>query len=310
MMRTLVTGASGGVGAVLVPELLRRGADLRAFGRSEERARAVGLSAAVAFVAGDAVTGAGLDEALDGVEVAYFLIHSMEGGAVDFVDLERRAAEQFVEAAQRAGTRRVVYLGGPVPADKPMSRHLASRLAVEEILLGGVPEAVAFRASIVVGPRSRSFRFLVRLVERSPVLPMPPWRTNRGRPIDERDLLAYLAEAGFSEAVRGALSLDVAGPDVLTYGAMIETIRDLMIVSRPSLSLPIALTPVASRVAAAIAGEDIGLIEPLMESLESDLLPRDERVRELFGQVRLHRFEAAVERSLREWERVETLAAR
>ena len=310
MMRALVTGASGGVGAVLVPELLRRDVDVRAFGRSEERARAVGLPGGVPFVTGDAVEGLGLDEALQDVEVAYFLIHSMEGGTSDFVELERRAAESFAEAAARAGTRRVVYLGGPVPTDKPMSRHLASRLAVEEILLEAVPEAVAFRASIVVGPRARSFRFLVRLVERTPVLPMPPWRDNRGRPIDERDLLGYLAEAGTSDAVDGPLSLDVFGPDVLSYGQMIETIRDVMILRRPSLSLPISLTAVASRVAAAIAGEDIGLIEPLMESLESDLLPRDERVLELFPQVRLHRFEAAVERSLREWERVEVLAAR
>lgn len=309
MVKTLVTGVSGGIGAALVPHLRHRGLDLRGYGRSEARARAAGLPDDVPFVTGDAVQGTGLDEALDGVEVAYFLIHSMEG-AGDFTEMERRAAEAFVAAAQRAGTRRVVYLGGPVPTDKPLSRHLASRLAVEELLLAGLDEAVAFRASIVVGPRSRSFRFLVRLVERSPVLPMPPWRDNRGQPIDERDLLAYLAQAGISEAVDGPLSLDVAGPDVLTYGHMIEAIRDLMMVQRPALSLPIALTPVASRVAAAIAGEDVGLIGPLMESLDSDLLPRDERVRDVFPEVRLHRFEAAVERSLREWERVEQLAAR
>lgn len=309
MMRVLVTGASGGVGAALVPELVRRGADVRAFGRSEERARAAGVPDDVPVVLGDAIEGRGLDEALDGVDVAYFLIHSMEGVG-DFGDLERRAAERFAEAALRAGTRRVVYLGGLVPHDKPLSRHLASRLAVEEILLDAAPESVAFRASIVVGPRSRSFRFLVRLVERTPVLPMPPWRVNRTQPIDERDMLAYLVEAGASDAVDGALSIDLGGPDVLSYGAMIEGIRDAMLVGRPAIALPVNLTPVASRVAAAIAGEDVGLIEPLMESLESDLLPRDHQARERFPRVRLHRFESAVERSLRVWERVEPLAAR
>ena len=297
MPPVLVTGASGAVGAALVARLLRDGEDVRAFAR-----RPGSVLADVPVVQGDAITGQGLDEALDGVEVAYFLIHSMEGAGGDgFADLERQAAERFAAAAQRSGLRRVVYLGGLVPRDKAISRHLASRLAVEEILLSATAQGVAFRASIVVGARSRSFRFLVRLVERTPVLPLPGWRGFRTQPIDERDVMAYLAAAGSSAAVTGALSLDIAGPDVVTYGQMIERIRDLMLIGRPSIGLPISMTKVASKVAAAIAGEDVGLIEPLMESLASDLLPRDDRARELFG-VRLHGFDAAVERALRIWE--------
>jgi uncharacterized protein YbjT (DUF2867 family) len=205
----------------------------------------------------------------------------------------------------------VVYLGGLVPTDKPLSRHLASRLAVEEVLLAGAPEGVALRASIVVGARSRSFRFLVRLVERARVLPLPAWQANRTQPVDERDVLAYLVAAGTSRAVTAPLSLDVAGPDVLTYGQMVERIRDAMLIGRPTVRLGLTVTPIAGRVAAAIAGEEAGLIVPLMESLESDLLPRDDRARELFG-VRLHRFDAAVERALADWERDEpgTVAAR
>ena len=125
------------------------------------------------FVEGDAILGAGLDRALDGVEVAYFLIHSMEGVGNGFADHERQAAEQFAAAAADAGVRRIVYLGGLVPADGQISRHLASRLAVEELLLAAAPESIAMRASIVIGARSRSFRFLVRLVERMPVLALP-----------------------------------------------------------------------------------------------------------------------------------------
>jgi uncharacterized protein YbjT (DUF2867 family) len=203
----------------------------------------------------------------------------------------------------------VVYLGGLVPAGRAASPHLASRLEVEELLLGAAPEAVALRASIVVGARSRSFRFLVRLVERVPVVPLPAWRVNRTQPIDVRDVLAYLVEAGTSDRVDRALSLDIAGPDVLTYGEIVERIRDALLIGRPRLELPVTMTAVASRVAAAIAGEDHELIAPLMAGLEGDLLPRDERARELFD-VRLHRFDAAVERALREWEAVEELAAR
>ena len=102
----------------------------------------------------------------------------------------------------RAGVRRVVYLGGLVPADAPASPHLASRLEVEEALLDAAPEAVALRASIVVSARSRSFRFLVRLVERVPVMPLPAWRDHRTRPIDGRDVIAFLERAGTSDAVR------------------------------------------------------------------------------------------------------------
>jgi uncharacterized protein YbjT (DUF2867 family) len=303
-MLALVTGASGYLGNALVPRLEDAGVDVRAFARTPAKVR---LDVPVAQ--GDAVTGAGLDAALDGVDVAYYLIHSMEGAGGAFDALERRSAENFAQAARRAGTRRVVYLGGPVPADKVASRHLASRVAVEEILLGAAPEAVAFRASLVVGHRSRSFRFLVRLVERTPILPLPAWHGNLTRPIDERDVLAYFLEAGTSDAVEGPLSLDIAGPDVLSYGGMIERIRDIMLLHRPAVRLPVSFTPIASKVAAAIAGEDVGLIEPLMESLDATLLPRDERAQETFD-VRLHRFDAAVERALRTWESEERLAAR
>lgn len=308
-MRILVTGASGAIGGALVPALHAEGHVIRGYARDPARVTCAGLDE---VVRGDAVAGTGLSAALDGVEVAYYLIHSMEAAGPDagpFAARELRAAERFAAACRAAGVRRVVYLGGPVPADRPPSEHLRSRLAVEAALLEAAPEAVALRASIVVSAASRSFRFLVRLVERTPVLPLPAWRDHRTRPIDGRDVVAYLTRAGLSGAVDGPLSLDIAGPDVLTYGQMIERIRDALLLGRPRIDLPFTLTPIASVVAAAIAGEQVELIGPLMEGLSSDLLPRDERARELFG-VRLHRFDAAVEHALAEWERVEELAAR
>jgi uncharacterized protein YbjT (DUF2867 family) len=308
-MNVLVTGATGAIGADLVPRLVAAGHRVRAFARDPARVTAAELTG---VVRGDAVTGAGLAEALDGIDVAYFLIHSMESAAQTdggFASRDRRAAAQFAAAARTAGVRRIVYLGGLVPGGERLSPHLASRLEVEELLLGAAPEGVALRASIVIGPRSRSFRFLVRLVERVPVMALPDWRDNRTAPIDGRDVMAYLVAAGTSNVVDGPLSLDIGGPEVMTYAAMIERIRDALLLGRPRLDLPLRLTAVASRVAAAIAGEDPALIEPLMGSLGSDLLPRDDRARELFG-VRLHSFDAAVERALREWEADEDLAAR
>ena len=304
-MRTLVTGVSGYVGGALAGRLRDDGHEVRGFARTPAR-----VTAAVdELVTGDVTTGAGLDAALDGIDVAYYLIHSMEGAAAGaFAEQERDAAQRFAAAAAAAGLRRVVYLGGIVAADAPLSRHLGSRLAVERALLDAVPEGIALRASIVIGARSRSFRFLVRLIERLPVLALPAWRENRTAPVDGRDVLDYLAGAA-TAGPELAGSWDIAGPDVMTYAEMIARISDAMLVRRPSLSLGVSLTPVASVLAAAVAGEDPALIEPLMESLEHDLLPRDDAAAAAFG-VRLHGFDAAVERALRDWERDEELSAR
>jgi uncharacterized protein YbjT (DUF2867 family) len=322
-MKILVTGITGYVGGALAPRLLREGHDLRGLARDPSRCAVPGVDC----IRGDAVSGAGLAEALEGIDVAYYLIHSMEttrapsrrsGGAGDgdsadvapFTARELRSAENFGAAAAEAGVGRIVYLGGPVPQDAPISPHLASRLAVEEALLAAVPGSVALRASVVIGARSRSFRFLVHLVERMPVIPLPPWSAARSQPIDGRDVLEFLARAAVVEEAAGR-SLDIAGPDVLTWGEMVERIRDLMLVGRPGLRLPVSLTGIASRLGAAIAGEDPEFVGALMGSLGHDLLPRSDEAAGLLG-VRPRSFDRAVEHALREWEESEpgSVAAR
>jgi uncharacterized protein YbjT (DUF2867 family) len=305
-MNILVTGATGYVGSRLVPRLLRDGHAVRGLTRG---ARESNLE--IPMFTGDAVSGSGLEAALDGVDVAYFLIHSMERtvGNGAFGVREQAAAGNFARAARSAEVDRIIYLGGLVPADGTPSPHLASRLAVEQALLEGSPCSVAFRASIVIGAGSRSFRFLVRLVERLPVLAVPAWRNNRTRPIDERDVVELLARAASSAQVCGE-SLDVGGPDVVSYGELIDRIRDHMLVSRATIGFRrLTLTPIASRVASVIAGEEHELIGPLMEGLGTDLLPRDERGPQLLG-VKMHSLDSAIEHALREWESTERLAAR
>lgn len=321
-MHVLLTGASGFIGSRLLPRLHRDGHELRVLARDPTRLH-VPPAWGVEVVQGDVVSGEGLARALAGVEVAYYLIHSMESGApADFPARERAAATRFANAARGAGVRRIVYLGGPLPrtahermplrhptGEQSLSRHLASRFAVEQTLLQAVPDSVALRASIVIGARSRSFRFMVRLIERMPVLTLPAWRRFRTQPIDARDVTEMLAAAARESAV-GGRTLDIGGPDVLGYGEMIERIAELMLVNRPALGLSLTMTPIAARVAAAIAGEDPALTLPLMESLEGDLLMPDAPASAQALNVRLHSFDAAVEHALAEWETSEPLAAR
>jgi uncharacterized protein YbjT (DUF2867 family) len=304
-VKVLVTGITGYLGGRLAPRLLRDGHELRGTSRHPP-SNELGIP----IVAADAVTGDGLDAALDGIEVAYYLIHSMEQLADGVFDqLERRSAENFARAARAAGVERIVYLGGLVPDGGPRSRHLASRLEVEHVLLAATPCSVALRASIVIGAGSASFRFLVRLVERLPVLILPGWHTHRTSPIDERDVIEMLARAATNQDVCGQ-SLDAGGRDVVSYGELIDRIRDLMLVDRPTLGFSrLTVTPIASRISALIAGEDHALIGPLMESLDDDLLPRDDRAAKLLD-VRLHSLDAAIERALRDWEQSEPLTAR
>jgi len=304
----LVTGATGYVGARLVRRLAADGRRVRALARRPERLEPLD---GVEPRTGDLVTGAGLAEALEGCATAYYLVHSMEAVGVNgnpFADRDRTAAERFAAAAAEAGIERIVYLGGIEPAAPP-SAHLGSRLEVERILLEAVPGSTALRASIVIGAGSSSFRILVRLVERLRLLPLPAWRHNRTQPVAERDVVEYLARTPAVPEAAGR-SLDIAGPDLLSYADMLERIAEAMGVGRTPLGFGASLTPPAAAVVAAITGQPIELVRPLMESLESDLLARDpDEAPRLYGIRPLH-FDRAVERALREWESLEPLGAR
>lgn len=302
----LVAGATGYVGERLLERLSSEGRPVR--GLARDPARVTPLDG-VEPVEGELLAGEGLDEALEGVTTAYYLVHSMEAGADDdFADRDRRMANRFGEAARDAGVERIVYLGGIAPSGR-QSKHLGSRLEVEQILMDAVPDSTSLRASIVIGAGSPSFRVLVRLVERLRVLPLPAWNHNRTQPIDERDVIDFLARTPSVPEAAGR-ALDIVGPEVLAYREMLERIAEMMGVGRASLAIKASLTPPASAVVAAVTGQPIELVRPLMESLESELLPRDpDEAAELYA-LHPRGFDRAVEHALGEWEAVEPLAAR
>jgi uncharacterized protein YbjT (DUF2867 family) len=320
-MKILVTGITGAIGSDLAPRLLADGHEVRGLTRDPEVAAAAGtVPRDVELVRGDAVSGHGLRRALRGVDLAYYLIHSMEPvHNARFEEREIQAANNFALAAgaNRAGVRRIIYLGGLAPPDTNVSAHMASRLRVERIVLGAAPEQLGLRASIVIGSRSRSFRFLVRLIERMPVLILPDWRDHVTTPVDQRDVTECLTRAATAQLPLGRRldqpmgeSYDLVGPDLVSYGELIERIRDHMLIDRPVLNLRgMALTPIASRISAVVAGEEHALIGPLMESLDTDLLPSRESATERLN-VRQHSLDAAIEHALHEWELTEPLRAR
>jgi uncharacterized protein YbjT (DUF2867 family) len=304
----LIVGATGYVGTLLTRALVAEGRAVRALSRRPPQVPAGGP---VEAVSGDVLKDEGLDAALEGCDVAYYLVHSMEAGASSFEARDRQAARNFVAACRRAGVDRVVYLGGIEPSGPP-SPHMRSRLEVEQILMESLPRATGLRASIVIGAGSPSFRLMVRLIERIPVLPLPPWRQRRTQPIAEPDIVECLVRTPLIDDASGR-SIDLVGPDELTYAAMLEGIAAELGIERPPVSLPVFTAPAFAALASRIAGADADLVRALMASLDSDVLPRSERaaqeMQKLYG-FRPLPFRRAVRRALADWERNEPLAAR
>ena len=240
MTTILVTGATGYIGGQLVPELLSRGHDVRVLTRHRSGLADRPWADRVEVVEGDATDAAHCRRALDGVDVAYYLLHSMDGTG-DFAERDRAMARTFAGAAQQAGTGRIVYLGGLHP-EGTLSDHLASRVEVGRVFLDGDVPAVVLQAGVVLGDGSASFDMLRHLTERLPAMVAPRWVDNRIQPVAVADVLHYLA--GAVDLPDGTnRTYDIGGPDVLTYAEMMQ--RYAAVVGLPRrriVSVPV-LTP-------------------------------------------------------------------
>ncbi|MEO3876475.1 SDR family oxidoreductase [Nonomuraea sp. B12E4] len=270
MARCLVTGATGYIGGRLVPELLATGHEVRCMVRSPERLRDLPWAGHVRAVKADATDPGRTRAALDGIDVAYYLIHTM-GGTGQFAENDRRAAETFAAAAERAGVRRIVYLGG-LDLGGPLSPHLSSRAEVAGIFLrAGVP-AVVLRAAVIIGSGSASFEMLRHLTERLPIMTTPRWVQSRTQPIAVRDVLRYLTAWASvpGEVNRG---FDIGGPDVLTYADMIRGYASVAGLPQ-RLIIPVrVLTPrLSSLWVGLVTPVPAGIARPLVESLRNEAI--------------------------------------
>jgi uncharacterized protein YbjT (DUF2867 family) len=238
-MRVLLTGATGYVGGCLLAELERRGIVVRCLARRPEKLTGrAGPQTEV--MAGDATDPADLARACAGVDVAYWLVHSMESG-VDFERADRLAAERFAAAARDAGVRRIVYLGGLGADDDRLSAHLRSRHEVGAILRAGGHDVVEFRASIIIGAGSFSFDLVRTLVERLPVMICPAWLATPTQPIAIGDVVAYLS-AALDLPPGGPRIFEIGGPDKVSYGAIMREYARQRGLTRLLIPVPV-LTP-------------------------------------------------------------------
>lgn len=274
----LLTGATGYVGGRLLTELVDAGHRVRCLARRPENLRPR-VPAGVEVVAGDLLDAAALPAAFTGVQVAYYLVHSM-GSTGNFEEQDRVAAHNFGAAAKRAGVQRIIYLGGLGDDDGTLSIHLRSRHEVGQVLrASGVP-VLEFRASIIIGSGSLSFEMIRALVERLPVMVTPRWVRVLAQPIFVGDVLAYLVVA----AGRGENRIyEIGGPDIVSYQELMREYARLRGLRRWMIPVPV-LTPRLSSLW-------LGLVTPLyarigrklIASIQHPTVVRDDAARRAFS---------------------------
>jgi len=278
-MRILVVGASGYVGGRLVPVLSSGGHDVVLMSRDPRPLAARFPTARV--VGADLLEPASLVEAVEGVDVAYYLAHSMGGDEATFAERDLRAARNFAEAASAAGVQRIVYLGGLGDDATQLSRHLASRHeAGAELARHGVP-VTEFRAAIVIGSGSASFEILRHLTERLPVMITPRWVATRCQPIGIDDVLDYLVAALDHPEVVGVV--EIGGPDILSYGAMMLAYARQRGLRRLMVPVPVLTPRLSSYWVNLVSPVPASIARPLIEGLRNEVIVRDAIPARAFG---------------------------
>lgn len=289
----LVTGATGFIGGQLAQRLADRGLDVRCLVRDPGNERSCEFERrGFELHHGDVLRPESLRGAGRGIDVAYYLIHSMgRGGPKNFAPIERAAAVAFARMAREEGIGRVIYLGGL--GDQPKSQHLRSRHETALMLREHGPALTYFRAGMVVGPQSESYRTLRYLVQRLPAMIGPAWLENATQPIAIGDTLAYLDRALEVDTSAGR-EIQIGGPDVLTYGEMLDRMAAALgLPRRPRIPVPLITPWLSSLWIGLVTPVDAGVARPLVEGLASPTIVTDYSGMSLFD-IKPVNFDAAI----------------
>jgi uncharacterized protein YbjT (DUF2867 family) len=292
-MHVLVTGATGFVGGRLVPALLDAGHDVRVLVRNRDSYEPLD---GVEVVEGDLLDPGGFETALEDIDAAYYLVHSMLAGA-DFEERDRRAASNFAAAASERGVDRVMYLGGLGVERGDLSEHLRSRREVETVLSEGDYDLTVLRAAIIIGAGSASFEMVRQLASRLPVMVTPRWVQNECQPIAIDDVIAYLV--GVLETPETAPgTYEIGGPDVLTYAEIMrETARIVRGFKPLILSVPVLTPRLSAYWVGLVTDVDWRVARPLIDGLKTPVVVENDEIRDLVP-VELTPYDTAVRRAL------------
>ena len=283
--RVLIIGGTGFVGARLIPKLVNRNISLRLLVR--DLAKAAPLIPKVSdieVVQGDLVANAGLADALRGIHTAYYLVHSMGGKTPfkneEYAEKDRKAAKNFMAAAEAAGLKRVIYLGGLGETGDNLSEHLRSRAEIAQILSSGAPKATVLRAAVIIGAGGASYEMLRYLVERLPVMITPKWVETRIQPIAIKDVLEYLVGCLLNPDTAGK-NYDIGGPEIFTYVEMMQKYAETRgLAKRFIIRVPV-LTPMLSAYwVDLVTPIPSGIAHPLIEGLRNEVICHDNRIDE------------------------------
>ena len=289
-----VVGAAGYIGRLLLPALRDEGARVRAIARHhhDDITRIAGVDQRQA----DALDRPGLTRAFEGLDLVYWLVHSMGSGR-DFAERDRRAAENAAAAATAAGVGRIVFLGGLGDDQPQLSPHLKSRRETAEILAAGTVPTTTLRAAMIIGSGSASFRMLRDLVTRLPAMVTPRWVVNRTQPLAMVDLRRYLVGCAVDASTAGQ-DYDIGGPEVLTYEQMMRRCARAMGRREPLIvPVPVLSPELSSRWAGFVTEVDRRVAKPLVESLRVETIAKETRIREIVP-FELLGFDDAVRRAL------------
>lgn len=280
--RILVMGATGYIGGLVVPRLLEAGFSVRCLVRDRTKLSERSWSARVEVVEGDALQLDTLTPAFSDIDVLYYLVHSMgAGGGSDFAQQDRHAASNTALAAKEQGVGRIVYLGGLGQEGAGLSEHLASRQETGRVLAShGVP-VTEFRAAVIVGAGSLSFRMVRYLSERLPVMITPRWVGTRVQPIAEDDVVRYLVDALDVPESAGRV-LEIGGADVLTYGQMITRYARLRGLRRTLIPVPVLTPTLSAYWVDLVTPIPASIAHPLIEGLKTEVVVHDQSARDMF----------------------------